>query len=541
MAKFRKLLLQRGDYCSRSGDWVHADDARMSRWAQVFADLRKRGIRFPLAYGHNPFAEPDDPDADPDDPHVRGRREYMSSALNAGFIEGLDYDPKTGDLYLDGDCPGGEVDKDGNLLVWTKLADGRQVRSALGEVSIGLNRWRSGKGETFEDIPVHVALCVLPVAENQTGFKALATRNAAPAAQPTTGQRQSGGPLYLSLLMLLPEKPMKLSTEAPAAETKFSYAEHAKPTKHEASGATIPVAHDIPHAERMGAYAHHLEQAQHHAKRGEIGRSTAHFDAAAHHWHAFKKGASKAAIQAEFTRHQRPAQLATDASGHEHKGKGPGGGQFTASSEAADASTKVPSTFSYPGQYARHSAESALMWANGSHPAAQRHDAQHAKEAAGYHHNEAAKQHRLAAEELRNPSKFADHVHDAHEIASAHEHAADLHERASAALSKPPEEPAKPEAKAESTAKEVHALYESVNAKKMSAEQIGKTKAGFLKEIRRVVHNRRGGVLRSELIDRQPNFGAGKTEQEHGKLLSTATTVRQSSEAAFLLGQLSHI
>ncbi len=173
MATFRTLALKRGSYCTRDGSWLHATDQRMRRWPKVVQELSAKGIRIPVAWGHQPFAEPLDADANPSDPLVQARREYLNSAMNAGFVTGMEYDPETGNLWVEGEAPGLENDEKGNLVSWVKLPSGHQLKTAVREVSLSFNNWKTGKGEVYRDVPIHLALCVLPRSEGQAGFEKL--------------------------------------------------------------------------------------------------------------------------------------------------------------------------------------------------------------------------------------------------------------------------------------------------------------------------------------------------------------------------------
>lgn len=179
MARFRKPVLKVGTYVTRSGEVLEATATRLQGWSDKLRQLRANRIKVPITWGHVRAAEPGEEDAD--------QSEFWISAMCAGDLEDLDYDPLTETLYATGQAPGAEVDDAGNLIAWIKLPDGRQIKSAISQVSIGINNWRDGQGRTWDDVPVHLALCVLPVAHGMDGFEALSTRPE---------------PLYLSVLLL---------------------------------------------------------------------------------------------------------------------------------------------------------------------------------------------------------------------------------------------------------------------------------------------------------------------------------------------------
>lgn len=176
MARFRKTVLVPGDYYVARTDepgFVRFGDAYLRRVAKTHEQMRAAGLKTPLCWGHQPESNPFD-DAD---------REYRSSAYNAGYLDRLTYDGK--ELVAEGEAPGCDVDKDGNLLAWVKLDDGTQVRTAIGECSIGINSFTDGKGRTWEDAPIHLAMVVRPVVHGTSGFMALSTKPAGHQAAKT--------------------------------------------------------------------------------------------------------------------------------------------------------------------------------------------------------------------------------------------------------------------------------------------------------------------------------------------------------------------
>lgn len=169
MARFRKTVLVPGDYYVARTDepgFVRFGDAYLRRVADTHQQMRAAGLKTPLCWGHQPESNPFD-DAD---------REYRSSAYNAGYLDRLTYDGR--ELVAEGEAPGCDVDEHGNLLAWVKLDDGRQVRTAIGECSIGINSFTDGKGRKWEDAPIHLAMVVRPVVHGTSGFMALSTKPA---------------------------------------------------------------------------------------------------------------------------------------------------------------------------------------------------------------------------------------------------------------------------------------------------------------------------------------------------------------------------
>lgn len=184
MATSRKLLVRKGIYQPPQGELV-VTPARLRHWKDSFQRMRAAGLRIPIAWGHQPEAVPGDTDD-------RARKQYYLSRYNAGYLDSLDTDGN--DLNGVLSVPGCEVDPDtGNLLSWVKLPDGREVKTAVGEVSIAIKDFTDGQGREWPDSIIHVALTPLPVVDSQTGFE--------PAK--TLGLEACDTPIYLSLTHLL--------------------------------------------------------------------------------------------------------------------------------------------------------------------------------------------------------------------------------------------------------------------------------------------------------------------------------------------------
>lgn len=160
MARVSKTLLRRGIYEAPQGT-LKASQGRLSNWVKTWREMDAVGIRVPISWGHQPEAVPGSADD-------RARKQYWLSAFNAGYLDQLTISP---DGKLDGklDCPGVELDGD-KLVHWVRLPDGRQVKSAIGEVSIAVKDHVDGTGKKWEDAIVHVALTPLPVAHGHGGF-----------------------------------------------------------------------------------------------------------------------------------------------------------------------------------------------------------------------------------------------------------------------------------------------------------------------------------------------------------------------------------
>jgi hypothetical protein len=152
VARFRKQVMGPGIHHTPKGVQV-VDAARLRRWAEQIQGMIAAGYKPPLSWGHAPSAVP----------HTEDDAAFWQSKLVAGKLLGASVDPKSGWLSIEGDAPGVDMDDEGRLTTLTELPDGRKVRSAIEEVSIGAIDWPDGRGQIWKDAPVHVALTPLPV------------------------------------------------------------------------------------------------------------------------------------------------------------------------------------------------------------------------------------------------------------------------------------------------------------------------------------------------------------------------------------------
>lgn len=186
MAKVWKVLIRPGAYQAPQGR-LEATASRCRRWAATFQRMKRAGIRVPVCWGHQPGAIPGE-NAD------KATRQYLLSKYNAGYLDDLVCGPD-GALKALLDVPGAERDREGNLVTWAKLPDGRKVPCAIKEVSAAIRDWRDGKGRDWPDAIIHVALVTLPVMAEQEGFAAAGAGNDTNAGGP--------GEVHLSLSDLL--------------------------------------------------------------------------------------------------------------------------------------------------------------------------------------------------------------------------------------------------------------------------------------------------------------------------------------------------
>lgn len=152
MSTFRKKVIAPGSYQTPEGPSLVTPE-RIRHWRDSLAAMLREGYKPPLSWGHVSKALPASDD----------EQQLWTAKFVAGKITGSEIDPTTGDFYLLGDAPGVEIDAEGRLLSETTLPDGRKVKSAIEEVSIGVRDWTDGKGRLWKDAPVHLALTPLPV------------------------------------------------------------------------------------------------------------------------------------------------------------------------------------------------------------------------------------------------------------------------------------------------------------------------------------------------------------------------------------------
>jgi len=150
VARFRKKTIGTGGYQTPGGAQA-VDPARLKHWADTITEMVKLGIKPPLSWGHSKGALP----------HGDADAEFWRSRLVAGKLLGARVG-RDGLLEIEADAPGVDVDAEGRLTTLLEH-DGRKLKSAIEEVSIGAMDWTDGTGRVWRDAPVHVALTPLPV------------------------------------------------------------------------------------------------------------------------------------------------------------------------------------------------------------------------------------------------------------------------------------------------------------------------------------------------------------------------------------------
>lgn len=160
--RFRKELLKVGKHHTKAGilnatpEWI---DERIEQYRR----MRDKGIKSPIAWGHNLTALPLDAQARQDE--IR----FHASKYKAGDVLNITRDGDT--VYLEGDVPAIKRIDDAGHLIHEVEVNGVKQEAAISEVSAGFHDWTDGQGETHKDALIHVALCSLPVSMNQKGFE----------------------------------------------------------------------------------------------------------------------------------------------------------------------------------------------------------------------------------------------------------------------------------------------------------------------------------------------------------------------------------
>jgi len=211
MAKVSGLLARVGVHQARGGVY-HATPERFRNHVRQFQAMKAAGHKVPVCWGHQPGAKPATA-------AERAELEYWKSKFNAGHLEDLRFDEAKGEMHFAADVPGAERDAQGRLVTWTRLPDGREVQSAISEVSAAIHNFTAGDAREYPDAVTHVALCVLPIIADQPPL------NAAELSA------DIGEPLYLAASTFLyelgsapvadeklPEKPAETTTPEKPAE-----------------------------------------------------------------------------------------------------------------------------------------------------------------------------------------------------------------------------------------------------------------------------------------------------------------------------------
>ena len=164
MAHFSKTVLRLGTFQPKEGEF-EATPERMQHWEDTFREMKEAGLLVPICWGHQPEGEPTND-------QQLANKEYKKAQFNAGYLSDLRFDPSSGELEMEGEVPGAELDENGNLVTKVELPDGTKMITAIKEVSASFRDWDDGQGRNWPDAMVHVALTPWPVVDGQEqGFE----------------------------------------------------------------------------------------------------------------------------------------------------------------------------------------------------------------------------------------------------------------------------------------------------------------------------------------------------------------------------------
>ncbi len=153
-------LVPVGRFFAPQGEVV-VSPQRVNHWVKSHQKITTKRYKVPEPWGHQLEAVPAD-----DKMAMR----FAKSRWNAGFVNRLEQDAKTGALVVVGEVPPGysiEKDKAGNE---TGRLVNEKDHTVISEMSAGIGNWRDGTGEVHRDVIVHAAFCTLPVVGGQPGF-----------------------------------------------------------------------------------------------------------------------------------------------------------------------------------------------------------------------------------------------------------------------------------------------------------------------------------------------------------------------------------
>lgn len=192
MPKFKVGVVPPGTHHPATGPFT-ATRARSKHWADTFRRMKAAGIKVPLAWGHQPKAEP------ADEAKTQADKEYWLSKYNAGYVDDAMVEPD-GTLSIIADAPGVTVEN-GAAVTTAKMPDGSTVKCSISEVSGAFRDWTSGAGVHYPDSMIHVALTPLPVVADQAGFIPLSN------SAPITGE------IRLSLATLISHEGVRMADD----------------------------------------------------------------------------------------------------------------------------------------------------------------------------------------------------------------------------------------------------------------------------------------------------------------------------------------
>jgi hypothetical protein len=181
-ARFEKVVLTPGKYlvAFNGSDRVEQEftPERLERMAQTGQRMINNGLRIPIPFkhfdkdNHTPVPVTLSESGKEIDP-ITGKAISWDASINGGFAESF-YQNEEGALVAVLESFGDENDLN---------TPAGKIGTTCQETSIGLaSKYTDGKGNTYEDAPIHIAACIKAVEPGQTNFVLLGNEDVAKVA-----------------------------------------------------------------------------------------------------------------------------------------------------------------------------------------------------------------------------------------------------------------------------------------------------------------------------------------------------------------------
>jgi len=169
-ARFEKIVLTPGKYqVAYNGSTTVEEEftaERLAKIAETAEKMRTNGLRIPIPFrhfdkdSHTPTPVTLSPTGQEIDP-ITGKQIQWDASINAGFAESL-YQNEDGALVAVLESFGDENDSN---------TPAGKIGTTCQETSIGLaKKYVDGKGNVYEDAPIHIAACIKAVEPGQSNF-----------------------------------------------------------------------------------------------------------------------------------------------------------------------------------------------------------------------------------------------------------------------------------------------------------------------------------------------------------------------------------
>lgn len=169
-ARFEKVVLTPGKYQVAYQGSTRVEEEftaeRLAKIAETAEKMRTNGLRIPIPFrhfdkdSHTPTPVTLSPTGQEIDP-ITGKQIQWDASINAGFAESL-YQNEDGALVAVLESFGDENDSN---------TPAGKIGTTCQETSIGLaKKYVDGKGNVYEDAPIHIAACIKAVEPGQSNF-----------------------------------------------------------------------------------------------------------------------------------------------------------------------------------------------------------------------------------------------------------------------------------------------------------------------------------------------------------------------------------